>query len=600
MKSELKILMVEDLASDAELIKHQIKKHDIQFNALIVDNKEDYEKALEDFLPDVILSDFSLPSFNGLQALQIRGEKAPGTPFILVTGTINEETAVDVMKAGADDYIIKEHIVRLGPAILQAIEKKEIIRLKRAAENQLKILSLAIEQNPASILITNLNGEIEYVNPKFTHLTGYGFDEVQGKNPRILKSGNKSPEEYANLWKTIKAGGEWQGEFENIKKNGEIFFESALISPIADDKGNITHFLAVKEDITEKRKVEKKVKLLAHSLESISECVVVTDNDNLIIFTNESFNITYGYLEGEVIGKHRNLLLAPDSTPEEGNLILPETSKGCWRGEIMNQRKDGTIFPVLLSISEIRDENEVPFAQISVIIDITEIIRNREELMEAKAKSEETNRLRSALLNNLSHEIRTPMNAIMGFAGLMAEADNREKNSYAEIILKSSGQLLSLIDEVILLSRLQSEKMTLNFTGCSPAETVRDIFSMFDIKDLKEGIDLKLNIPEEHKNLMISTDANKVRQILTNLTSNAIKYTPRGNIELGFLLQNSQIEFYVKDTGIGIPKSEQQKIFETFYRGRASNNFCHRRNRTRVEHFKGAGGIIGWGNRCCV
>jgi CheY-like chemotaxis protein len=195
------------------------------------------------------------------------------------------------------------------------------------------------------------------------------------------------------------------------------------------------------------------------------------------------------------------------------------------------------------------------------------MIKTREELLEAKGKSEETNRLRSALLNNLSHEVRTPMNAIMGFAGLMSEADENEKNSYAAIILKSSSQLLSLIDEVILLSRLQSEKMTINFSGISPAETVKDVFSMFTLRESKKKIELKTNIPEAHKDLVVLSDTNKVRQVLSNLTSNAIKYTMDGTIEIGFEVCNNKVEFYVKDTGIGIPENEQEKVFETFYRG---------------------------------
>ena len=225
------------------------------------------------------------------------------------------------------------------------------------------------------------------------------------------------------------------------------------------------------------------------------------------------------------------------------------------------------MFPVLLSTSGIKDENEQPFAQINVAMDITEMIRSRKELLEAKAKSEETNRLKSALLNNMSHEIRTPMNAIMGFAGLMAEADEVEKNAYAAIILKSSGQLLSVIDEVILLSRLQSEKMTINFSGFSPAESIKDVCSMFSLIELKKSIELKITIPEQHKNLVLLSDTNKIRQVLTNLTSNAIKYTQEGSIEIGFDAVNGYVEFFVQDSGIGIPETEQSRIFGAFYRG---------------------------------
>ena len=431
--------MVEDLSTDAELVKHQIRKSGIKFIDQLVDKKESYICALRDFKPDVILSDYSLPSFDGMQALRIKEELTPFVPFILVTGAINEETAVEVMKAGADDYIIKEHIVRIAPAIKQAIEKKL---------------------------------------------------------------------------------------------------------------------------------VDKKVKLLAHSLESISECVSVTDAEGWIIYTNDSFNKTYGYEEEEVFGKHVSVLSASET---EGNQLLNSSretiSSGHLREEIMNKRKNGTLFPVLRSVSVIKDRNDHPFAHIAVSMDITEMIRNRKELMKAKEKAEETNRLKTAILNNMSHEIRTPMNAIMGFSSLMAEADTAEKNEYAEIILKSSNQLLSVIDEVILLSRLQSEKMGVSNAGVSPAESVKDVYSMFSFQKIKKGIDLITNIPEKYKNLIILSDANKIRQVLINLISNAIKFTQEGRIEIGFDLLDGQVEYYVQDTGIGISEDEQQKIFDTFYRG---------------------------------
>lgn len=131
----------------------------------------------------------------------------------------------------------------------------DITKLK-LAEEEAKKLSHAIEQSPAVVIITDLEGKIEYVNPKFTQLTGYTFDEVIGKNPNILKSSEKPTEEYKQLWETIKAGKEWRGEFHNKKKNGELYWESALISPIKDASGKITNYLAVKEDITEKKSLE--------------------------------------------------------------------------------------------------------------------------------------------------------------------------------------------------------------------------------------------------------------------------------------------------------------------------------------------------------
>ena len=139
---------------------------------------------------------------------------------------------------------------------------RDISERVRTAD-QLNKLSRAVSQSPVSVIITDAHGKIEYVNPKFTQISGYGYDEVIGKNPRILKSGDTPPEEYKKLWDTISSGGQWRGLLHNVKKNGDLYWESATISPIRNTEGTITHFLAVKEDITDRLETENQ---LAHAL----------------------------------------------------------------------------------------------------------------------------------------------------------------------------------------------------------------------------------------------------------------------------------------------------------------------------------------------
>ena len=172
MEKVLKILIIEDYPSDVELIREELRSNKIHFIDQVVETKEDYIKALNEFAPNLILSDYSLPAFDGLLALQLREKLAPHVPFILVTGTINEATAARIVNEGADDYIIKGHITRIGTAIKSAIEKRLIIKSKKEAEEMVHILLSAVEQNPVSIMLTDIKGNIEYVNPKFTQLTG--------------------------------------------------------------------------------------------------------------------------------------------------------------------------------------------------------------------------------------------------------------------------------------------------------------------------------------------------------------------------------------------------------------------------------------------
>jgi diguanylate cyclase (GGDEF)-like protein/PAS domain S-box-containing protein len=154
----------------------------------------------------------------------------------------------------------------------QALARAEQeIKARERVEVELRKLSLAVEQSPASIVITNLEGSIEYVNPRFMKVTGYGVAEATGKNPRILKTGKTLPETYRQLWETITSGKEWRGEFANRKKDGSLYYESAIISPITDQKGIVTHYLAVKEDITERRQAEETVNRRNQELATLYE-----------------------------------------------------------------------------------------------------------------------------------------------------------------------------------------------------------------------------------------------------------------------------------------------------------------------------------------
>ena len=259
------------------------------------------------------------------------------------------------------------------------VEIDELIRM----EEELRKLSRAIEQSPSTVMITNSKGNIEYVNPKFTQLTGYSPEEVIGKNPRILKPDNIPSEEYRELWETITSGREWRGEFCNKKKNGEFYWEYASISPVRNQKGVITHFIAVKEDITERRRVEEELRKLSRAIEQSPSTVMITNSKGNIEYVNPKFTQLTGYSPEEVIGKNPRIL-KPDNIPSEEYRELWETitSGREWRGEFCNKKKNGEFYWEYASISPVRNQKGV----------ITHFIAVKEDITERKRIEEERNR----------------------------------------------------------------------------------------------------------------------------------------------------------------------------------------------------------------
>lgn len=319
---------------------------------------------------------------------------------------------------------------------------------KKKTEYTLKILSNAIQHSPACVVITNLEGKIEIVNPSFTQITGYAPEDVIGQDISILHS--ESLETFQNILNTVMEGKDWQGEFQNKKKSGEKYWELASISAVKDDQNKITHFVVISEDITTRKKSEK-------------------------------------------------------------------------------------------------------------------------ELIDAKEKAEESNRLKTAFLANLSHEIRTPMNAIIGFSNLLLDEDmsQEEKVKLNNLINDNSHNLLKLIDDVIDISKIQSGDIQFNNTNCYLNKLLLDLYVSFSIQienDSKKDIHLSLNRGSKNRDFSIITDPVRLKQILYNLIENAIKFTTKGFVEFGYSIieKESKIQFYIIDSGIGISNEKFDMIYDLF------------------------------------
>jgi PAS domain S-box-containing protein len=827
MAGKLKILFVEDVLTDAELIWREIESNKISFSKLLVDNKKDYQESLITFEPDLIISDYTLPHFNGMDALLLRNDKTPFIPFILITGSINEEVAVDCMKAGADDYILKDKLSRLGPAILNSIKKSKLAREKREAElylhkSELRLqkaqaiahignweldlstktmwgsdeairiyglaqdtheipyeiaknipfpvyrpildetldrllkynepydlefkikrqndgairivysrAELAMEQDGEQVKVVGViqdvtdrkraeealkkselrfqqisehsgewiwevdkDGLYTYSSPLVKKMLGYEPLEIIGKKYFYDFFMSQEKEELKKAALDVFTRKESFENFinSNIHKDGREVILSTSGIPMLDSAGSLIGYRGVDTDITERKKAEEAVnqerRMLRTLIDNLPDPIYVQDKECRKVIANKADVENIGLpTEAEVLGK-TDLELFPGKIGERGynddkKVILSGkpifdleeefiSAKGIKRWlqttKIPLYDKDGNITGLVgighditerkraeeelqqsyafnesllrtipfgmdivdevgnvLFLSDnfkkifeegavgkkcwelYRDDkkqcNDCPLtyginiggtevyeshgvlggrtfeishtgmmyqnkkAMLEIFQDITERKENEAELIMAKEKAEESDKLKTAFLHNISHEIRTPMNAIVGFSTLLGEPDTDEKTrkSYIEVIMQSSNHLLSIITDIVDISNIEANLIKTFKNEMSVNALVKSLCNQFMPKAAEKNINLVYENGLSESDAMILTDRTKFSQILSNLISNAIKFTEKGNVKISYRLKDNFLEFSVSDTGIGVSQEHHSRIFDRFY-----------------------------------
>lgn len=330
-----------------------------------------------------------------------------------------------------------------GREVIQGIFRD--LRERRIIEDEIRKLSRAVEQSSSAIMITNTSGNIEYANPYFYYMTGYSAEEILGRNPRILKSGETSAEEYSNLWKTISSGNVWHGEFHNKKKNGVLYWEQASISSIRDEKSKITHYISISEDITAIKKLQQ-------------------------------------------------------------------------------------------------------------------------ELLFAKEKAEESDKMKSEFLSQMSHEIRTPLNVILSYNSFLqdelSEAVNDDVRRSFNSINSAGKRLLRTIDMILNLAAIQKGSIDFRFGPVDLINIIESLVKEFEFHAREKNLYLNVNIP--HQKIMVPGDEYLISEIFQNLLDNAIKYTNQGGIEIHLELKDTKVKVSIRDTGIGISENYIPKLFTAF------------------------------------
>ena len=441
----------------------------------------------------------------------------------------------------------------------------------KKAEKTIAMLAQAVRSVSEFLCITNIEKEIIFVNNAFLKAYQYEENELIGNTIELIFS-SKNQTDIINIIRreTLKEG--WSGEIKSVKKDGSEFYINLSTSKIIDDNGVVIGIIGVAKDITEIKNAERAIKIAYKKLVRAQKVAKIGSWEqnlltNEIFWSDEMFDIFGIPLNTPINFNDANKFLSTEDI-EKLKLAIAKTINEnvpykldykivCLNGVEKYIHGEGEVT---------RDENGKAIWFYGTSQDITDRKQIENELIVSKQKAEESDNLKTAFLKNISHEIRTPFNGILGFISLLIEEDvsNEEKEKYFKIINNSSSRLMETINNIVEISNIQASEMTFKFSEFNANQLVDDILNQYLYEINSKGLTIKFENKLAVENSLIITDYIKLKTILNNLINNAMKFTTKGFIEIGVSNINKSLEFYIKDTGIGIPKNMNDEIYKIF------------------------------------
>lgn len=465
-----------------------------------------------------------------------------------------------------------------------------------AARGEADTYKFALEQS-AIIAITDTRGVIVHANDAFVKISGYSRGELLGQDHRIINSGLMPKGFFQNMWREISVGKTWRGEICNRKKNGSLYWVDTVIVPFLDARGVVTQYMAIRNEITQRKKMEEQLwatnEIHRAILNSTSYSVVSTDIVGMIKTVNKGAEKMLGYEDADLIDQssldvfHDPLEIearAAKLSFELGEEIRPGFETLATKTRRKNEpdenewtyiKKDGTRLPVRLSVTCLHGSNGDLVGYLGIANDIAESKKIRDQLLRANEVALSSANSKSEFLANMSHEIRTPMNGVIGMCNLlMGDIQDETQLERLKIIQNCGNTMLDLINDILDFSKLEAGKVELEEEPFPIHETAREIVDLLKPKSSEKGLSLAY-IPDSTVPDWVLGDPTRFRQILTNLAGNAIKFTASGGVSITSSATRQpdgrfRIRFSVKDTGIGIPDEVMSRLFKSFSQADAS------------------------------
>ena len=525
---KLRILILEDIPSDVEIAVRELRKSGIEFVFEATDNRVEYEEKLLSFRPILVISDFILPTINGLEAIRISLKNDPEVPVIILTGSMDEQTAVECMKAGAADYVVKDFMAKLPFAVREALDKKNA---KKELEKKTEELKNYFESALDLFCLADLDGHFLRLNPSWETTLGYKLEDMEGKkflefvHPDDREATQKATENLGN--------GKQIDSFENRYRhiNGSyrhIEWRSKLSGDL---------IFAAARDITERVLNEQKLREDEEKYRKFFEEDLTADyistTEGELVDCNDAYVRMFGFSDRSHALRTRTIEIYENPWHREEFLRIIRKKSRVERYEITHRAMDGRqVYAILNAFGHFDEDGNLLRIQ-GYIFDITDIKKAQLEMKEARELAEKSNMLKDAFIANISHEIRTPMNAIIGFSDIIREtlADkiDKETSDYFSVIDEAGARLMRTVDMILSLSQIQTGIMK------SKTEEINIDISINATINQHQPAALKKDIPVTYLNksgvTTIESDEHLFSEIISNLIDNAVKYTPEGKIE---------------------------------------------------------------------
>lgn len=578
MARKLRILLIEDSEDDATLLILSLRGGGFEVEYERVQTEAAMKRALLDRVWDIVLCDYSMPSFDAPGALRVLKASGVDLPFIIISGAIGEETAVESLKQGADDYVTKQNLKLLGRAIERSLVEAENRRQGRRMELALRESESRFRQVVESInevfwIFDLSQGTIVYVSPAFERVWGWPCDDVEFASRcweasiHLDDKTRLSPEGRSRLLRS-----EYDETYRIVRRDGALRWIRDRAFPTRDENGQVATIVGVAEDITERKNAEAMLHLQSAALEAAANSIMITDCHGIIQWANPAFCAGSGYLLDEVIGRNPRALVKSGQHDGEFYSRMWRTILGgrVWHGEVINRRKDGELCTDLMTITPVRDERQEITHFIAILQDVTQQKLMEKQLLHAQ-RVEAIGTLASGVAHDLNN-ILAPMLMVSGV--LQRRIPDEEGRNLLTLVENQARRGADIVRQLLTFSRgLEGRRIVVQ-----PKHLLIELGNMMREtfpKDLEQEVECREEL------WTLQADPTQLHQVLLNLCVNARDAMPSGgklsvaawNTRLAEgdgtlppnLASGPYVVFAVADTGCGMSPEVQQKIFDPFF-----------------------------------